>query len=175
METEFELRGYTVKIEPDNDATPPDDWNDRDFIATTRNRYFEKKGPNGEDASEVDENREELEKDYHIFPLYMYQHSGTALSLTPFSCPWDSGQVGFLLVSKNDLPEGLENKQAECIIEQWNQYLSGDIWGYIIEDGDGGEIDSCWGFYGFDYCKEEAISNVPDATFVGKDNDETDD
>lgn len=169
METEFELRGYTIKIEPDNDAQPPDDWNNEDFIATTRNRYFQMEGPNGEDASEVDENRQELEKDYHIFPLYMYQHPGTVLSLTPFSCPWDSGQVGFLLINKKDLPEGLENKRAECIIEQWNQYLSGDIWGYIVEDGDGEEIDSCWGFYGFEHCRSEAINNVPEIPFTGND------
>ena len=34
--------------------------------------------------------------------------------------------------------------------------------GYIIEDGDGNEIDSCWGLYGSDYAETEAFAAVPD-------------
>jgi hypothetical protein len=46
---------------------------------------------------------------------------------------------------------------VESIVEVWNQYLSGDIWGYCIKDSSGEVLDSCFGFYGFDYCKSEAI------------------
>ena len=38
-------------------------------------------------------------------------------------------------------------------------YLSGDVWGYVINDG-GKNEDSCWGFYGDDYCLSEAKSIV---------------
>jgi len=35
------------------------------------------------------------------------------------------------------------------------QYLTGDVWGYVIEDSEGNEHESCWGFYGQSYCKAE--------------------
>ena len=33
-------------------------------------------------------------------------------------------------------------------------YLSGDVWGYIVDEDN--KDDSCWGFFGYDYCVEEA-------------------
>ncbi len=49
---------------------------------------------------------------------------------------------------------------AEVLIETWNQYLSGDVYGYRLfynpadlnedEIDDMDELDSCWGFYGDD-------------------------
>lgn len=33
--------------------------------------------------------------------------------------------------------------------------MNGDVWGYIIEDKDGEQVESCWGFYGYDYCETE--------------------
>ena len=31
-----------------------------------------------------------------ILPLFLYDHSGITLQTSPFSCPWDSGQIGFI-------------------------------------------------------------------------------
>ena len=35
-----------------------------------------------------------------MLPLYLYDHSGITMSTGAFSCPWDSGQVGWIYVSK---------------------------------------------------------------------------
>ena len=35
-----------------------------------------------------------------ILPLYLYDHSGISMKTTPFSCQWDSGQVGWIYVEK---------------------------------------------------------------------------
>ena len=35
-----------------------------------------------------------------VLPIYMYDHSGITISVNPFSCPWDSGQIGFIYISK---------------------------------------------------------------------------
>jgi len=43
--------------------------------------------------------------DYLSLPLYLYDHSGLSMSTTEFSCPWDSGQVGFILVHKKKIRE----------------------------------------------------------------------
>lgn len=38
---------------------------------------------------------------YVILPLYLYDHSGITISTVPFSCPWDSGQVGWIYAPKD--------------------------------------------------------------------------
>ncbi len=163
--------GYTIKIIADSDAQPPDeDGDDGRFIVTTRNRYFEKLH-NGNDAQACMEDKE-LVKKYWTFPLYMYAHSGVALSLGreyPFNDEWDSGQVGFVFMAKSEWKYRERDtkgcwgalRSAQSYVEACNQYLSGDVWGYVIEDADGSDVDSCWGFYGLDYCKQEALSCVP--------------
>ena len=35
-------------------------------------------------------------------------------------------------------------------VKVYDQYLQGDVYGYVIEDADGEEIDSSWGYYGDD-------------------------
>ena len=35
---------------------------------------------------------------YLVRDLYLYDHSGLTISLSPFSCPWDSGQIGWVRV-----------------------------------------------------------------------------
>jgi len=41
-----------------------------------------------------------LREDVYIQSLYLYDHSGITMSTSPFSCPWDSGQVGFAYVDR---------------------------------------------------------------------------
>jgi hypothetical protein len=35
-----------------------------------------------------------------VLPIYMYDHSGLTISTTPFSCGWDSGQIGFIYMTR---------------------------------------------------------------------------
>lgn len=115
-----------------------------------------------------------LEKHYVILPLYLYDHSGITMNTTGFSCRWDSGQVGWIYARRDDILRDNPGakyltkklrKWAEEILRAevfvYDQYLTGDIWGYSISvvDGDGDEVDhveSCWGFYGEDYCIQES-------------------
>ena len=39
-------------------------------------------------------------------------------------------------------------KAALGLIQEWNDYLSGNVYGYVVEDERGEHLDSCWGFYG---------------------------
>jgi len=160
----FEHNGYKVSIIPDTDAEQPGKYDEECFIVTTRNRYFEVKGPNEETADTIGENLEEWEETHHVYKLNALIHSGVHLSITSdlkeYYMGFDSGQIGFLLVKKDETPDPF--KYAQGMVEEWNQYLSGDVWGYTIEDGEENAYDSCWGFYGFEYAKQEAISNVPE-------------
>ena len=44
-------------------------------------------------------------------------------------------------------------------VEIYDQYISGEVYGFTIEDGDGMYLDSCGGFYGLD---ESSIENMKD-------------
>lgn len=111
-----------------------------------------------------------LDENYVILPLYLYDHSGLCMSTGRFSCPWDSGQVGWIYVKKDRViaefgkwdTDSIEQTKRclEREVETYSQFLEGDVYGYEIyrktEDGDEEFLDSCWGFFGFDFCKEEA-------------------
>jgi hypothetical protein len=101
-----------------------------------------------------------------ILPLYLYDHSGLTMSTSAFSCPWDSGQVGVIYMDLAKIVEHWGEVEdpiktaTDCLVsevKEYDQYLTGDVYGYIIEDEDGEDLDSCWGFYGFDYAKQEAL------------------
>jgi hypothetical protein len=110
-----------------------------------------------------------------LYPLYIYDHSGISLSLTntqyPFSDRWDSGQLGYVLIDrskalrqfgKKKLTTQLKKRIEQVIaeeIETYNQFLSGDVFGYVITQN-GEEISSCWGFYGLEFCLSEAKACV---------------
>jgi len=102
--------------------------------------------------------------------LYLYDHSGITMNTTGFSCPWDSGKVGWIFITKEKARKEfswvrITKKRLEKIegylkgeVETYDQYLTGDVYGYRITDTDTEEeVDSCWGFYGEEYCMEEAV------------------
>ena len=101
----------------------------------------------------------EIEKDNILLPLYIYDHSGITMNTTGFSCPWDSSQVGFIYVSKDEickefgwkyLTKKRINRAKEILrneVNTYDQYIRGDVYGYTIIDPSGNLFDSCWGFY----------------------------
>ena len=147
-----------------------------DFIYGLACDYFnwetiEEDRSNWEDFSQkefVGKYLAKLEKHIFILPLYLYDHSGITMNTTGFSCPWDSGQVGWIYVTKEAVrkewkvkrispklrKKAFKNLQGE--VKTYNEYLTGQVYGYVIEDEEEEHIDSCWGFYGYDYMVEEA-------------------
>ena len=121
--------------------------------------------------SEPDEFRQHLKSctGAIALPIYLYDHSGLALATTPFHCPWDSGQVGWIWMSRDTALEAFSRngkrvtpklrRQAEEAlrgeVREYSQYLSGDVWHIRVENEDGDILDSCGGFYGSDYAVEE--------------------
>lgn len=87
------------------------------------------------DEKELEEMRverleEELDKCAIVLPLYMYDHSGIIIRTYPFDCQWDSGQVGFIYVRRdNPKVKGYEGSEIEVIeimkkeVELYNDYL----------------------------------------------------
>ena len=113
-----------------------------------------------------------------ILPLYLYDHSGITISTSPFSCPWDSGQIGFIFISKKKMLEEyggkiVTKKLKERVerylkneVKTYDQYLQGEVYGVRVfekeldEDGDDVEVHSCWGFYSEEDAIEDGMSYV---------------
>jgi len=102
-----------------------------------------------------------------ILPIYLYDHSGITMSTGRFSCPWDSGQVGWIYVSKEDVRKEYKwknltkeriatiEKYLEGEVETYDQFLTGEVYGWkVVETG-----ESVWGYYG-DEGIEDAISEA---------------
>lgn len=45
------------------------------------------------------------EENVVYLPLYLYDHDGITMNTTGFSCPWDSGQVGWIYATKDRFRE----------------------------------------------------------------------
>lgn len=119
-----------------------------------------------------------LDRHYIMLPLRLVDHSGISMSIGRGAHPqdpggWDSGQVGWIYMTKKKAVEEWGKKRCtkqvvelaeKCLsqeVETYNQYLTGDVYGFVIEDSDGDEVDSCWGHFGLDYAIQAAKEAVP--------------
>jgi hypothetical protein len=87
---------------------------------------------------------EEFDRLFISLPTFLYDHSGLRMSTGRFSCPWDSGQVGFIYVSREKVREEygwkvITKKREEKIrgylrdeVKVYDQYLTGDVYGYTV-------------------------------------------
>lgn len=109
---------------------------------------------------------DEFEKNYIAHRVYMYDHSGQTVSTSPFSCRWDSGLLGIIAVSIEDVKKeynwkNITKKRRDKIeeylqgeVETYDDYLTGSVYGFTITDDKDNEIHSCWGYYGNDSIEE---------------------
>ena len=158
--TEKKIGNYTVKVVQDKDPYNPRECDNLGQMICFHNRYNL-----GDDHNyDIEECKEIYNDDNYIsLPLYLYDHSGITMNTTGFSCPFDSGQIGIIYVKIEDVKKEydwvrLNPKRHQIIIEklkqqieEYDEYLRGDIYGYITRDSEGDEIDSCWNFYGYDF------------------------
>jgi hypothetical protein len=117
---------------------------------------------------------------YVILPLFLYDHSGITMSVGSFGCPWDSGQVGWIVCDPETIERefnGDRDLAEKCLLAEvmtYDQYLTGDVYGFIVEerdfdderdeddDEDWEETDSCWGFYGSDVRENGMAGHLSD-------------
>lgn len=153
-----DYKEHKIKIYYDVDPESPNNWGNDDVFLVYDHRQFnvERKGFAPREIFErIIETKKMNYEGYHVFTVYAYIHSGVSLSLGnsgyPFNDRWDVSTTGFILVKKQkgwSWKREVAQKIAESELKTWNEYLSGDVYGFVVEDGEGNETDSCWGFYG---------------------------
>lgn len=196
------IGGLILQVIADDDRESPRDWStnatmvcdhrrynlgDDDGHATARDAIrssrdyseaWEDCEKDGLDFSEGPDLYKAIQRctDILSLPLYLYDHSGITMSTGRFSCPWDSGQVGFIFMTKAKILEAFMAKGTrltpalkakaygymESDVTVYDQYLTGDVWGYTIEAANGDDLpDDCdtslWSLYGLNYAIKEGM------------------
>ena len=165
---------YKIEVIQDDDARSPRvDMDNLGTMACFHSRYNLGDKHDFNDRGEARKFMGDKKVIGAMLPLYLYDHSGITMNTTGYSCPWDSGMVGFIYITKEKIRKEygwlrISKKRKEKIevylkgeVETYDQYLTGDVYGFRITDTDTEEeVDSCWGFYGEEYCMTEAIGIV---------------
>ena len=153
MAVEVEGMVKRVRIVHDPHAESPREWDNVGTMVCWHRRYnlgdeqptcnpnefwhglMAERHPNIPDDLDMEHVRAFLDKHYIVLPLYIYDHSGISMSCGQFSCPWDSGQVGWIYVSKDRARRefcGTEEEICEnaetCLrqeVDTYDDYLTG--------------------------------------------------
>lgn len=178
-----EYRDHTIEIHYDengSDFANPREWSKLGSIICWHSRY------NLSDKDRPDDGPIGEPRSYHssytpddflrwakanraiVLNIYMYDHSGIALSAgsaNPFSCPWDSGQIGFIYVLPEKVREEFQVKSINGALKKkvlgilddevkiYGSYVSGEVYEYVIKDAEDEVVGSCSGFVGYDEIK----------------------
>lgn len=157
---QVEHAGKSVKVFYDPDPlNPRKEWDNGTIMLHWHPRYD--LGDKKVERCTADEVREEYldrgDPVLCILPLYLYDHSGLSVSTGGFSCRFDSGQVGWVIITQSKkeemgFPDNYTTEMYEEVIKQdvktYDDYLTGQVFGYEVEGRDGDTLDSCWGFVG---------------------------
>jgi len=170
----------TIRIRLDDDAESPREYaGEFSTMACWHNRY------NLGDVQPREEPQEWLKenapKGSVVLCLYLYDHSGITMSTGPFSCGWDSGPVGYIVSTPEQIRATFMvkritkkireqvTKNLENEVKVYAEYLEGNVYGFEIiettecdscQHGEPEVIDSCWGFIGNDWALEAMADHI---------------
>lgn len=103
-----------------------------------------------------------------MVPIHLADYGSGEMSCFITSEPDSYESLEFAFITREDFDKMVGSSNAypndqqharmilEAEVKEFNSYLEGDVWGYAIEDECGEILDSCWGFYGYQYFEEEA-------------------
>lgn len=169
-----EYRGYTIKVYPDEMPLNPREefdnfghmycWN-TDYSLGDKYPY------------RPDELQELATKSDIVIPLYLTGNDDRLVMGEPETVRgisrFSDGRTGYIVAWANEIRKEYGVKhiskklRARIIdvlkgeVETYDAYHTGNVYGYVVLDRMGNEIDSCWGFYGdTDYMISEAKAMI---------------
>ena len=194
MDQTINYKGFTITIVEDKDPSSPREWDNLGTMACSHNRYIlgDEQFDDAitwlegmldycnDEAFDTQKAyfqylEEKFMEEFITLRLFLYDHSGITMSCKPFSCRWDSGQVGWIYISKEDARKeygwkNITSKRRERIegylrgeVETYDAYLTGDVWGWRVSNEEDNHLDSCWGYYGYDDNEDHMIEQAKEA------------
>lgn len=147
--------GMRGVIEYDSEPRPYDGDTVGQIAYLKRSRYV--LGTEAVERERMDEIARGIEEGIYIgLPIFAYVHGGSTIRAgVGFSCPWDSGQSGFVYCEREKALKEFTSEEdvIKCLqseVKIFDAYLTGEVYGYRLLDKDSEELESCWGFYGDD-------------------------
>lgn len=143
-----EYKGYTIaKHVDDNSINPFEDWDGiGKIIFHPKARY----------SCNTDMTYQEAKETKFSVPLSAYIHGGISLSVLGegYRCQFDTSDYIAVWVPDQKNAPVKRHKKAQEYARQackiFNQWANGDVYGFIVKDKEGNDVDSCWGFYGYE-------------------------
>ena len=173
---EEDYRGYRIHLHFDDWPDSPREWGNLGTIIYKHPRYslgdIQIGGRDSEFAT-VDDARDFINRDDVIsLPVYCYEHGAITINTSGYSCPWDSGQCGWIFVTKERLRKeyGVQRISKKIIetalevmreeIKTFDTYIRGDVLGWEVLDKEDTDLplESCWGYYS----EEDALTDAHD-------------
>ena len=147
----IEYKDYKIQLCYDTFPDNPRNWDNLGVINCFHKRYNLGEAHNFNEPQELIEWIEANQDKIYYLPLYMYEHGNITISATPFQCRFDSGQIGFIYITK-ELAEAEGIKKPYDLlaheIKVYDHYLKGETYGAMILDQSGEVIDSQFGYLG---------------------------
>ncbi len=147
----IEYKNYQIQLCYDTFPDNPRNWDNLGVINCFHKRYNLGEAHNFNEPQELIEWIEANQDKIYYLPLYMYEHGNITISATPFQCRFDSGQIGFIYITK-ELAEAEGIKKPYDLlaheIKVYDHYLKGETYGAMILDQSGEVIDSQFGYLG---------------------------
>lgn len=171
------IKGYDVEISLDDWQESPREWVSSTLVTAHKNYTFGGIRLTRDAWSIMDAFKRHLndvdlsEKDIIFVEVFMYEHSGIALSTTPFNCRFDSGQLGYLYEKRSEIRTEFGVKRISPKLERYilsrmvselqslEHWANGEVYRFSVV----GEEDSCGGFYGCDHNESGLIETAADA------------
>jgi hypothetical protein len=160
------LKHVTYTIEQDqNPWNPREDFDTLASIALANNHYLSGDENLTDDLLHSIQHNRQIE----YLPIYAYIHSGILLDTTPFSCPWDSGHIGFIYVNKDTIQKEFNvikwRKHAKQLLQAefdtFKLFIEGNTYLVTIKDRYTGDIlDTCSYLDTIDQIKKDADTNA---------------
>jgi len=100
---------FIIRIYPDDSHESPREWDNDSTMVCFHSHYDlgdKNHGYDLDDYNSWDELKKAIIKNNPgciILPLYLYDDSGITMNTTGFSRRWDSGQVGFIYITRQDI------------------------------------------------------------------------
>ena len=137
-----------------NDKRTPPNWDEEYRDDKNGREYRTKHFVDSDNLSEVVAYAEK-KLGWVVLPLYLYDHGGLTMNTSGFSCPWDSGCVGIIWATRDQINSefGVKNKNggypdiktkayakaqekaAELLkseVELYDSYLRGEVYSYSV-------------------------------------------
>ncbi len=148
-------KNFIINIEYDEHASDLREWDNLGIIATWHRNY---RLGDVQPKESLSEWLAAQGKGVYS-PVYMYEHGGICIKTTPFSCRWDSEQLGVIFISDEKIKKEYGKKRIskkfkakiesylEDEIKTYNQYIMGEVYRYSVLDSEDNILDSCSGYY----------------------------